>query len=364
MLAVLIFTSLYTLAVMNYAIWKPPANKGGFTVIELLTTLAIMAIICSGLFTSELLVQLAISILGMIGLVIPRYGRHLASLVTIVACVVPWVMLAGKVSDYRREIDSLREANPFVSIEERLPIPKPADAMHEPRLIEIEKQIDSHLDSSSQPWQFERLHSERVKDFAMTPGFGVGRMVRTPLMLQSIRRATRVPEPIPQPGTLRDDIDPTGDALPDAKVRDFFGFHAGSIGSFVNFKGFGYLKSRREVAGFVPHAFESEPKPNKPYVLERLELVGLVRNPEPAVYVSESLPRMTELDAVTTRPADGFEAAGLKKLAAGEDMVANAVGSKVRLLGAIRNMTACVECHGGQRGDLLGAFSYRLAETK
>ena len=95
--------------------------------------------------------------------------------------------------------------------------------------------------------------------------------------------------------------------------------------------------------------------------LERLELVGLVRNPEPAVYVSEFLPRMTELDSVVTRPADGFEAAGLVRLAAGEDLVANAVGPRVRLLGAIRNMAACVECHGGQRGDLLGAFSYRLA---
>ncbi len=220
------------------------------------------------------------------------------------------------------------------------------------------------MGGSPNSWQFESLHGENIKSFASTPGFGVGRMVRTPATLYSIRRATRLPEPIPQPGVLRYEIEPTGDAWPDAKVRDLFGFHAGSIGSFVNSKGFGYLRNRREVSGFAPHAFESEPKPEKPFVLERLELVGLVRNPEPAVYVSEFLPRMTELDSVVTRPADGFEAAGLKRLAAGEDLVANAVGSKVRLLGAIRNMTACVECHGGKRGDLLGAFSYRLAETK
>ena len=364
MLAILIFTSLFMLAVMNYAIWKPPADKGGFTVIESLTALAITAIICSGLFTPALLVQLAISILGMVGLVIPRYGRHLASLVTISACVVPWVLLVSKVSDYYREIDTLREANPFVSMEERLPTPGPSNTLHESRLLEIENLIDAHRDSSPQSWQFERLHGERVKDFAMTPGFGVGRMVRTPVMLQSIRRAARVPEPIPQPGTLRDEVEPTGDALPDAMLRDLLGFHATSIGSFVNFKGFGYLKSRSEVAGFTPHAFESEPKPAKPYVLERLELVGLVCHPEPAVYVSEFLPRMTELDAVATRPADGFEATALKKLVAGEDLVAITTGPKVRLLGAVRNMSACVECHGGKRGDLLGAFSYRLAEAK
>ncbi len=189
-------------------------------------------------------------------------------------------------------------------------------------------------------------------------------MPRSQLILEEFRRSKDYPEPIPQPGTLRDEIEPTGDAWPDAKVRDFFGFHVGSIGNFANFKRFGYFINRRKVAGFAPHAFESEPKPQVPYTLERLELVGLVRNPEPAVYVSEFLPRMTELDAVATRPADSFEAAGLKRLAAGEDLVANAVGSKVRLLGAIRNMTTCVKCHGGQRGDLLGAFSYRLAETK
>ena len=231
-------------------------------------------------------------------------------------------------------------------------------------LVKYEVTTTNHYDMDRTGKFFKALHDEQAKNFVNAPGFGPVRM-RSPLwMKSSINGLLKVPEPIPQPGTLRDDLDSTGDAVPDAKLLDFFGLHAGSIGSFVNSKGFGYLKSRREVAGFVPHAFESEPKPDKPYVLERLELVGLVRNPEPAVYVSEFLPRMTELEAIATRPADGFEAAALKKLVAGEDLVANAVGSQVRLLGAIRNMAACVECHGGRRGDLLGAFSYRLSETK
>ena len=231
-------------------------------------------------------------------------------------------------------------------------------------MTEVERTMPDVESLQGKVWYFEQLHNDRAKSFARTPGFGAARMVTPLWMKSSMIRNTELPEPIPQPGVLRDEIEPTGDAMPDAKVRDFFGFHAGSIGNFVNFKGFGYFKSRREVAGFAPHAFESEPKPAVPYKLERLELVGLVRNPEPAVYVSEFLPRMVELGTLATRPADGFEAAGLTRLAAGEDLVANAVGSKVRLLGAIRNMTACVECHGGRRGDLLGAFSYRLAETK
>ena len=362
MLAVMLVVSIFTLIAVNVMFWKPRDAKGSFSLLELLVVIAIVSILCGLMLNATLLWQVIASAVGSLGVLVPRYGRQIASVVSVSAFLVVWTMAANRVSDYRRDVDTLREATPFVSLEERLPIPKSTTVPPDLQIETIERQVG--FEHGPSPWNFRHLHDERTKDFINTPGFGVGRMVRTPLMLQSIRRAIRVTEPIPQPGILHDDIDPTGDAVPDAKVRDFFNFHAGSIGSFVNFKGFGYLKSRREVAGFTPHAFESEPKPQVPYKLERLELVGLVRNPEPAVYVSEFLPRMTELDAVTTRPADGFEATALTKLAAGEDLVANAVGSKVRLLGAVRNMTACVECHGGQRGDLLGAFSYRLAEAK
>jgi mono/diheme cytochrome c family protein len=30
------------------------------------------------------------------------------------------------------------------------------------------------------------------------------------------------------------------------------------------------------------------------------------------------------------------------------------------MLGAVRSTRQCVACHGGDRGDLLGAFSYAL----
>ena len=358
MLLVMILASLAVLITVNFKIWIPPGEKGSVTLIELIVVIATLSILCGLVFTPTLILQVVASAFGSVGLLIPRYGRQVASVMSVAAFFIAWTMTAKEVLDYHGEVDSLRAVAPFVSLEERLPIPRATSAVPEAQMDAIENRV-GHGQSH---WHFERLHSDRMKDFVMTPGFGVGRMERTSRTLQGIRRAILLPEPLPQPGILRDEIELTGDAVPDAKVRDFFNYHADSIGSFVNFKGFGYLKSRREVAGFTPHAFESEPKPLVPYTLERLELVGLVRNPEPAVYVSEFLPRMTELDSVVTRPADGFEATALKKLAAGEDLVANAVGSKVRLLGAIRNMAACVECHGGRRGDLLGAFSYRLAE--
>ena len=287
-----------------------------------------------------------------------RYGKPAASLLTIAVVLFPWYWTANVSRAHDERMDELRASHPFVSMEGRLPVPNTSANFSPDRVTEAESFLAGELELLDYSKDFAKLHAERVKSFSMMPGVGQMRM------RSHIAKADRLPERIPQPGGDQSDIDPTGDAWPEAKTRDFFGLHISSVGSFVNVKGFGYLKSRREVAGFVPHAFQYLPESKPPYKLERLELVGLVRNPDPAVYVSESLPRMNELERLPTRPADGFEASALKKLAAGDDLVATAVGSKVRLLGAIRNMAACVECHGGRRGDLLGAFSYRLAEAR
>ncbi len=284
-----------------------------------------------------------------------KYGRPAACLLTLAVVLFPWYRVAVISHNYDAYMDELRASYPFVSMEERLPVPHVSAGTNLGQVAETENSLRGEQELFDYSKDFAELHKSHVRTFSMIPGVGQGRMS------SHINKAATLPALIPQPRGPKFVIGPTGDALPDAKVGGYFDTHTGNIASFVNFKGLGYLKNRREVAGFAPHAFQHLPKSNPPYTLERLELVGLVRNPEPAVYVSEFLPRMVELETMATRPADGFEAAALERLAAGEDLVANAVGSKVRLLGAIRNMTACVECHGGQRGDLLGAFSYRFA---
>ena len=61
-----------------------------------------------------------------------------------------------------------------------------------------------------------------------------------------------------------------------------------------------------------------------------------------------------------TRPLDGFEASSLEKLRRGEYLLVAEAPEGVRMLGAIRSVKQCTNCHGGERGDLLGAFSYTL----
>ena len=85
---------------------------------------------------------------------------------------------------------------------------------------------------------------------------------------------------------------------------------------------------------------------------------------KPVAYVSANLPRMDELKKAPTRPLDRFESGGLEKLRGGEDLVTAEAGANLRMLGAIRSARQCVDCHGGRRGDLLGAFSYTLVGVK
>ena len=77
-------------------------------------------------------------------------------------------------------------------------------------------------------------------------------------------------------------------------------------------------------------------------------------------YVTEHLPRMDELGEAATRSLDPFEASALERLRHGEDLLYTEASGGMRMLGAIRSVKQCVGCHGGERGDLLGAFSYSL----
>ena len=82
--------------------------------------------------------------------------------------------------------------------------------------------------------------------------------------------------------------------------------------------------------------------------------------PEGVVYRSDRLPARAVLQRAATRAPDAFELTGLDVVKKGDAGSAARRGEVVRFVGAIRSAKQCVECHGGARGDLLGAFSYTL----
>lgn len=195
-----------------------------------------------------------------------------------------------------------------------------------------------------------------MDQFVNSYGFGVGRMAgMSDYALQSGRRDG---PPLPQPG-LGPDRSPPDRWEPVAGPR-FDSLHEASVLDFVNPAGFGLFQDRTRVLGFQKHGFSKVPDPADTWKVGTIDLIGLLLHPEPVAYVSANLPRMDELRDAPTRPLDPFEAEGLNRLRGGEDLFVRGSDKQARMLGAVRATKQCLGCHGGDRGDLLGAFSYTL----
>jgi hypothetical protein len=258
----------------------------------------------------------------------------------------------------------LREEFPYQSIEERLPSVKadllrnqlpPTTTIHLTRQEEVIEEF-SH---STGGFMLRQIHEGRVRLFINSPGFGVSRRIFP--SEESIKSRLRPDELIPQPG-----IPSTSPLLPDeiqwnpSPSEDFYATHLGGILDFVYPQGFGYLKDRRHVAGFQSHRFSRPPESKDRWKVETVVLLGLLLHPEPIAYVSNNLPRMDELRKAPTRKLDLFESQALQKIREGEDLIVAETSRDLRMLGAIRSTKQCLQCHEGERGDLLGAFSYLL----
>jgi hypothetical protein len=269
----------------------------------------------------------------------------------------------------QRRMDALRHEYPFESLEARLPArsrtasaPSRATERH---LTALEEQLIEKGTSRSHDLGW--LHDETVNSFVNSPGFGIHRGV---LMMRErirgwLKEGVRDDKSVPQP-----EPSPTFIAWPDETPwkpltfdDDHARTHTNSLLDFAYPEGFGYFKDRRHVAGFQAHRFSCVPDAPPSLSVRRVDLVGLVKHAEPVAYVSSHLPRMDQLREAPTRPLDAFESAALEKLLQGEDLVVGTAARRTRMLGAVRAVKQCVECHGVERGHLLGAFSYTLQSS-
>lgn len=181
--------------------------------------------------------------------------------------------------------------------------------------------------------------------------------------------------------------------MPDQRQLRYI--HRQSHDSFLHGYLIGYFKSPDAVAGFRGHQVRSRPivdvadkrwiandlverlepderaelDPSDPFtqaprdaiwLLTELRLVSLLMHAEPAVYDSNDLPNMANLDSTNTVPLDDFESRSLEKLYAGDHIQIEPHLNEIRMLGAIRCSKTCLDCHDAKRGELLGAFTYTL----
>jgi hypothetical protein len=224
--------------------------------------------------------------------------------------------------------------------------------------------------------QLRRIHASQVERFANSPGFGIGRGAA-----MYLREPTT--DERPPIDMVKTSLPANSDASAEAEFGDppfhlssdeqqpLQQFHRRALTDFANLDNVGWILDRQHVAGFQPHAFSrdvtnpfTDESHFENYQLESVELVSLLKHPTPVAYVSKHLPKMDELVHAPVRPLDRFELEGLSALASGEDILFNKSDTSIRMLGAIRAARQCVSCHTVNRGDLLGAFSYRLSHIE
>lgn len=282
----------------------------------------------------------------------------------LVAVAIPYGLTYREAHEIDTTHERLRQQYPLESVANRIPEPR-AD-LHAPPTGAARARLDEFEDAayrngSSRSFQLQRLHEERVRTFVNSPGFGQMRMLGPRRITdETLNAELDRPETPVQPGSSvlwgrGEAFEPTESAVRNPLSK----LHADGLLDFVNPKGWGYVKDRDRVAGFLSHRFSKVPEVET-WRVQRIELIGLLKHPAPVAYLSDKLPAMGELQNAPTRPLDDFEASALGAIRKGEDVFAAHRGEVVRLVGAIRSARQCVQCHGGERGDLLGAFTYAL----
>jgi hypothetical protein len=304
----------------------------------------------------------------------------------------------------------LRDEFPFESVAERLsyetrhvqPVrAAPADASDASSAPELSSETRGMLERLGEtekaiPRRLRRVvslrmvHASQVDQFISSPGFGVGRgIIPSPRYLELAKEQPPVPMPdIPQPPPSEHsslaapaanarigDIAMPGGAgaqIPFPGDSNTDRLHLDALVDFVNPDGFGYVRDRDHVAGFLSHRLSrvpeihraaetgDPPEDTEPWLTRSVELVSLLKHDQPMVYVAKYLPNMDQLRDAAVRPLDGFEQRTLAKLRAGDDVVVETAGDRIRMLGSLRAGRQCLECHAVERGTLLGAFSYEL----
>jgi hypothetical protein len=373
MLYLCLFLSALLLVVVNAVAISQQKPRVGIGLATLLSAAA-APLFCMMLllpFFNAILVALAGLVCCVLG---ARLRWFLISSLGVTAAAYGCVALESGVPEVR-DWDRLKAEYPMESVAPRLayedrPRSGANTASYQAeRVSSLEKRFEEaehNFTTGRRVRSLERLHAGAVTQFVNSPGFGPVRMVGRPTpayvemsdpmddqdVLGVIPQPSRAYfSPTPEPGTVR---------IGDDSGLDYA--HETNLTAFLNPFDFGYARDREHVVGFRSHRFHRYPDAPQRWKVERLELVGLLKYDDPVVYLSEHLPAMDELrDKAATRPLDAFESEALAGLRRGEDLMVQDRPDRMRVLGSIRAVKQCLGCHHAERGDLLGAFSYRLA---
>ena len=101
--------------------------------------------------------------------------------------------------------------------------------------------------------------------------------------------------------------------------------------------------------------------------LKKLELISVLKYSPPRVYLLDHLPRTDQLsdNNAMTRELTPFENRAMRELVEGETIVSEETSSGgIRMVGALRSIGSCNNCHQSKHHDLLGAFTYEFEKVQ
>jgi hypothetical protein len=285
------------------------------------------------------------------------------SLVLLMIGVYAVALASGAVQLHR--LAELRIKFPFRSLVQRLAFDKHKSSDSTPvtpvsLASEVAVQLNKQDEQSEfryygRSQQLRQLHEAAAAQFAVAAGFGPARMSYMSFPRVELEPRDELQLPLAVGIGSANDADSSANQL-----------HRLAVISFIEPDRMGYIRSREEVAGFEPHAVAdlssqgAQTKAPENWQVVRLELVSLLRNAEPRVYVSATLPSMDKLAEFPNRALNEFETNALAQLVSETDVVVDRQPAQIQMLGALRAGAACLQCHEGERGKLLGAFSYEL----
>jgi hypothetical protein len=317
-------------------------------------------------------IQAAFLCLLLVVLILPTKGRFIYLPLSFIATVAAYSIVFLWTSKDQQELAQAQEEYAFENMENRLSKQSSRNSLP-PNNLQHLKFFESEVASASNERESSRrnfalimLHGTSVDRFVKRSGFGVGRTVRTPSsasLLKQLQSSDLTRAPVQQPDYTNPFISPSNNLtsrLQDWNSDKTLRLHDDGVLDFINPIGFGYIKDREHVAGFQKHGMTKVPKADTRWSVAHLELVGLIVHEKPVVYMTANLPQMEEAQHAPKRALDSFELEGLKALQEGEDLYYRGSEDKARMMGSIRAVEQCLQCHGGSSGQLLGAFSYGL----
>ena len=269
-----------------------------------------------------------------------------------------------KIDRSRQKEDEARKTLAFASLVERAPKGKPI-VLRKPMDAPSQKfwqEVDGDLVAGNKERAkfLKALHEKTSRFFTSSTGAGPGRSIRP--SVDEILMDQVVVYDLQQGAAADFPLSP-GESLVRLQPDDDLRFvHRQGLLYFLYPPGFGYMKDRTHVAGFKSHGFRLDPKfqGEKRWRIEHVQLVGILTQEQPVVYLTDKMPSMEQVRQGKTRGLDFFEEVALPALAGGEDMYIVQKNDTIRMLGALRVTRTCQNCHDAEIGDLLGAFSYTL----